>query len=204
MRFRLFVAAMLLAGTAQAAGPAPAFDPPTPSVQAMIDKVQAGFHDHCQEAEQKLAAAKPEEAATAVVFRDMACTCVERALNAGFPASMRAGTIPPGAFLARMGGAMNVCVAVTAREQIAAPCDAGVDPFSSASTPEAAKARCSCARAELDRMIAANPAEEADKAAAEYARQGAASGVPSDRDLGPLVFLRHVQSTCAPSTVGNK
>ncbi len=198
MKFCFVVAATLLAGAVHAAAQSP--EPAAPSVQALIDEMEQGFRNQCQEKELKLAAAKPDDVAAATIARDLPCSCAGKALDAGFPSAMRSSTMTHGAFVARMAGAMNVCVAVAVKEQMAAPCGAGIDPFANDSTPAVAKARCTCALAEFDRMIAADPGQEADKAAAEYVAQSARPGGATAKDAAPLIFLRHVRATCAQPT----
>lgn len=127
---------------------------------------------------------------------ELSCTCGPQALDVAYPADKRAGTATLNAVLARMGGAMNACVARTVKQVIADPCAHGVDPFAEdgKAAPGVAESRCKCANAELDKAAARSPTKEADAATARFAA-GKGSQAPS-----PLDLLNAVQSTCTGAT----
>lgn len=188
------IAALLLlvclhAGAASADAPA--------NVGALADSLRQQMSERCAQE-----SARPASAASGaeqdVLQRDLSCTCGPQALDIAFPAEMRARTTTFDAFLARMSGAMNVCVARSVRRLIEQPCAQGTDPFDDEGTSATTtKAHCRCALAELDKAAAADARKAADDASARYA----SGKTDDDRQPAPIRLLTGIEKTCAPETV---
>ncbi len=147
-----------------------------------VDSMKSNMAERCQ-----------ADDPTDLLNHELSCTCGPQALDVAYPADKRGGTASPNAVLARMGGAMNACVARTVKQVIADPCAHGVDPFAEdgKTAPGVAESRCKCANAELDKAAASSPTKDADAATARFVT-GKGSQAPT-----PLDMLIAVQATCA-------
>jgi hypothetical protein len=196
MNFRPLLAALLLA-IGHPAGAAPTND--TANVGQLVERMQRSMAQRCAESTGGAAssASAPErDAPRDPLDHDLSCTCGPQALDVAFPATMRGDSTTFGAFMARMGGAMNVCFARSVRKLIDAPCNQGVDPFGHDKTSAAplARAHCECARSALDEVAAGDALKGADEASARYA----AGASEADRQPPPLRLLNDIEKTCAP------
>ena len=186
----LLLVACLHAGAASADAPA--------NVGALVDSLRQQMNERCAQDSARAASVAASGAEQDALQRDLSCSCGPQALDIAFPAAMRAGTTTFDAFLARLSGAMNVCVARSVRRLIEAPCAQGTDPFADEGTsPAITKAHCQCARAELDKAASADARQSADDASARYASGKA----DVDRRPAPIRLLTGIEKTCAPETV---
>lgn len=189
------LASLLLAVSLQAGAASP---DDQANIGQMVDNVQQALAQRCAEASARAASSADRNAVQDPLDRDLSCTCGPQAVDIAFPATMRTGSTTGGAFMARMNGAMQSCVARSVRRLIDEPCAHGTDPFvdDKDGPSPAAKSHCQCARSELDKAAAGNPGKDADAAATRYA----ANPVEADKKPPTMRLLLDIVKTCAPET----
>lgn len=188
MKRSLLLLPVLLA-CAQAAVAAPASD--ARDVGPVVDMMRDSFAKSCQTDR------APAAGASAHSRIPLDCTCGPQVLDAAFPSALRSTRMTQAGFQARLSGPMGVCIARTARDEFAAKCARGDDPFAHPGdkpSSDRAAAHCTCMKSALDTAAARDLGQAADASSASYAAALAASATAQPPN--PIAFLRDAIDTC--------
>jgi hypothetical protein len=145
--------------------------PANPPVGELLDAMQAEALARCTRARETPVPSDPIEDAQRIADEAFSCRCVPQALDAAFPAAMRATAIDPGEFEAGALAVLHVCAMRNARELLDAACARGIDPLvagDEVSSPPVAAARCACLRSEVSKDADRSFVQVAGDAAASY------------------------------------
>lgn len=158
----------------------------TRQVGEVVDRTRANFAERCR-----------ADVGAQAMDAGTDCHCAPQMLDAAFPPSLLARRVTKAWFTARLSGPTRICLARASRQDIAAGCAHGGDPFAAPGekpAPARAAARCACLKADIGKAADADFAKAADAATARY-EAALAAGQPW-HEPDPAEVLKDADSHC--------